>query len=129
MSALANSLVERENSGAGCAPAGKMPASPGKARRIRRRRIMFSRGAGAERPAPMSTSPERTVELRRALAEALAVGEARVEDDPFANPILLFALELSARLDAGAVTAADLQSLVHALTLEGFAERAQRMHA
>jgi phosphoenolpyruvate carboxylase len=47
--------------------------------------------------------------------------------DPFRNPILLFALDLSMRIDRGELDLEELASIVQRLTMEGFADRAQRL--
>ncbi|MBI3451485.1 MAG: phosphoenolpyruvate carboxylase [Rhodospirillales bacterium] len=64
-------------------------------------------------------------ELRAGLRRAR--DHARV--DPFSNPILLQALELTRRIDRGEVTQADLAAVVRRLTAEAFADRAARLGA
>jgi phosphoenolpyruvate carboxylase len=57
--------------------------------------------------------------LNRARAQAAA--------DPFSNPILLFALDLTLRMDRGEINLDGLESLVRRLTAEAFADRAERL--
>ncbi|HTT74620.1 MAG TPA: phosphoenolpyruvate carboxylase [Candidatus Binataceae bacterium] len=52
---------------------------------------------------------------------------AQAAADPFSNPILLFALELTLRIDRGDVTLDALDNLVQRLTVEAFADRAERL--
>lgn len=66
-----------------------------------------------------------------ALAEELAAELARLEktreDDPFSNPVMLLAVELSRRLEAGGLSYAALEQAVQHLTAEGFVDRARRL--
>ena len=57
--------------------------------------------------------------LNRARAQAAA--------DPFSNPILLFALDLTLRFDRGEIDLRGLESMVQQLTAEAFADRAERL--
>ncbi|MBF6559711.1 MAG: phosphoenolpyruvate carboxylase [Candidatus Binataceae bacterium] len=59
-----------------------------------------------------------------ALAAVLADLRARAAADPFSNPILLFALNLTRRIDRGEITLEGLETLVQDLTVEAFADRA-----
>src|SRR5271167_1798431 len=52
---------------------------------------------------------------------------AQAAADPFSNPILLFALELTLRIDRGEIDLVELESLVQQLTAEAFSDRAARM--
>ena len=52
---------------------------------------------------------------------------AQAAADPFSNPILLFALELTLRIDRGEIELDGLESLVQRLTAEAFADRAERL--
>ncbi len=52
---------------------------------------------------------------------------AQAAADPFSNPILLFALELTLRIDRGEIDLVELESLVQQLTTEAFTDRAQRL--
>src|SRR5579863_3606929 len=47
--------------------------------------------------------------------------------DPFSNPILLFALDLTVRIDRGEINLDGLEGLVQRLTAEAFADRAERL--
>ena len=47
--------------------------------------------------------------------------------DPFSNPILLFALDLTLRMDRGEIDLDGLESVVRQLTAEAFADRAERL--
>ena len=47
--------------------------------------------------------------------------------DPFSNPILLFALDLTLRMDRGEINLDGLESMVQQLTAETFADRADRL--
>src|SRR5271170_1298607 len=47
--------------------------------------------------------------------------------DPFSNPILLFALDLTLRMDRGEIDLDGLESVVQQLTVEAFADRAERL--
>ena len=52
---------------------------------------------------------------------------AQAAADPFSNPILLFALELTLRIDRGEIDLVELESLVQQLTAEAFSDRATRL--
>src|SRR5271168_971140 len=47
--------------------------------------------------------------------------------DPFSNPILLFALDLTLRIDRGEIDLKELESLVQQLTVGAFTHRAERL--
>ncbi|NBC95350.1 MAG: phosphoenolpyruvate carboxylase [Deinococcus-Thermus bacterium] len=51
----------------------------------------------------------------------------RAEDDPFANPVQLLALDVSRRLADGRLDYAALEQLVQFLTVDGFLDRARRL--
>jgi len=57
--------------------------------------------------------------LNRVRTQALA--------DPFSNPILLFALDLTLRMDRGEINLDSLEQVVQQLTAETFADRAERL--
>ena len=57
--------------------------------------------------------------LNRARTQAAA--------DPFSNPILLFALDLTLRMDRGEIDLDGLETVVQQLTAEAFADRAERL--
>ena len=52
---------------------------------------------------------------------------AQAAADPFSNPILLFALDLTLRIDRGEIDLDGLESMVQQLTAEAFADRAERL--
>ena len=52
---------------------------------------------------------------------------AQAAGDPSGNPILLFALDLTLRIDRGEISLDGLESMVQRLTVEAFGDRAQRM--
>ena len=61
---------------------------------------------------------ELTAELRQFLKAT--------DENPFSNPILLLALDLSRRLNKGQLTFGALEELVQHLTVEGYVDRARR---
>ncbi|MGA2410718.1 MAG: phosphoenolpyruvate carboxylase [Candidatus Binataceae bacterium] len=63
-----------------------------------------------------------------ALASAMNRVRAQAAADPSGNPILLFALDLTLKLDRGEINLDGLESLVQRLTVEAFADRAERLH-
>jgi phosphoenolpyruvate carboxylase len=65
----------------------------------------------------------------RNLAAALDRIKTHGGADPYSNPILLFALELTLRIDRGEIGLDGLQRLVEELTLEAFRDRAHRLAA
>ncbi len=52
---------------------------------------------------------------------------AQAAADPLSNPILLFALDLTLRMDRGEIELQGLEELVQRLTMEAFGDRAQRL--
>jgi phosphoenolpyruvate carboxylase len=52
---------------------------------------------------------------------------AQAAADPFSNPILLFALDLTLRIDRGEINLDGLESVIQRLTMEAFADRAARL--
>ena len=62
-----------------------------------------------------------------AFEQTLAELRRRTELDPFANPILLLAIEIGRRLDAGELTHDDLEQLIQRLTIESFLRRSERI--
>ena len=62
-----------------------------------------------------------------ALGAALAVMRERATADPFSNPIVLFALDLTRKIDRGELNEEDLDRLVRDLTVQAFAGRASRL--
>ena len=54
---------------------------------------------------------------------------ARVEEDPFGNPVLLLALAITRRMDQGGLTEAAIGGLIRHLRDAAFAGRAERIAA
>ena len=63
------------------------------------------------------------------LRERLSDLRARVDDDPFVNPVELLALDLLRRLQADELDAALLETVVQRLTVAAFRSRAERVRA
>lgn len=63
------------------------------------------------------------------LEAALAALRKRAAVDPFSNPVVLFALDLTRRIDRGEVEIGDLDRLVRTLTVDAFSGRASRFGA
>ena len=63
------------------------------------------------------------------LETGLAALRERSAADPFSNPIVLFAIDLSRRIDRGEITLDDLDVLVRDLTADAFAGRARMLRA
>jgi phosphoenolpyruvate carboxylase len=61
------------------------------------------------------------------LGSILSRAQAQAAGDPSSNPILLFALNLTLRIDRGELALDELASLVQQLTAEAFADRAKRL--
>jgi hypothetical protein len=61
------------------------------------------------------------------LGSILTRVQAQAAADPFSNPILLFALDLTLRIDRREITLDGLESLIQQLTSEAFADRAERL--
>jgi phosphoenolpyruvate carboxylase len=61
------------------------------------------------------------------LASILNRVRAQAAADPSGNSILLFALDLTLRMDRGEISLDSLESIVQRLTAEAFADRAQRL--
>jgi len=74
---------------------------------------------GISAPAGTADTVMLNSAMNRVRAQAVA--------DPFSNPILLFALDLTLRIDRGEITLQKLEELVQALTAEAFADRAERL--
>ena len=66
-------------------------------------------------------------ELMASFEQTLAELRRRTELDPFANPILLLAIEIGRRLDAGELTHDDLEQLIQRLTMRSFLRRSERI--
>jgi phosphoenolpyruvate carboxylase len=61
------------------------------------------------------------------LGSMLSRVQTQAAADPFSNPILLFALDLTLRIDRREIHLDGLESLVQQLTVEAFADRAGRL--
>ena len=61
------------------------------------------------------------------LGSILSRVRAQAAADPLSNPILLFALDLTLRMDRGEIDLDGLESIVQQLTAEAFADRAERL--
>ncbi|HSZ92618.1 MAG TPA: phosphoenolpyruvate carboxylase, partial [Acetobacteraceae bacterium] len=70
---------------------------------------------------------DRTGPLAQELLELTARTTARAEDDPFGNPVLLVALAISRRIEAGALDDATMGALIAHLRDAAFADRARRI--
>lgn len=65
--------------------------------------------------------------LVRQLEHAIGQARQRAGDDPFGNPILLVALDLTRRLDRGELTGTDLDAMLQRLGRGAVEERAARL--
>ena len=70
---------------------------------------------------------DRTGPLAQELLELTARITARAEEDPFGNPVLLVALAISRRIEAGALDDAAIGALIGHLRDAAFADRARRI--
>ena len=70
---------------------------------------------------------DRTGPLVQELLELTARTTARAEEDPFGNPVLLVALAISRRIEAGALDDATMGALIAHLRDAAFADRARRI--
>ena len=70
---------------------------------------------------------DRTGPLAQELLELTARITARAEEDPFGNPVLLVALAISRRIEAGALDDATIGALIAHLRDAAFADRARRI--
>ena len=70
---------------------------------------------------------DRTGPLAQELLELTARTTARAEEDPFGNPVLLVALAISRRIEAGALDDASIGMLIEYLRDAAFADRARRI--
>src|SRR6202167_4244903 len=61
------------------------------------------------------------------LGSILSRARAQAAADPLSNPILLFALDLTLRMDRGEIDLDGLENIVRHLTAEAFADRADRL--
>ena len=81
----------------------------------------------ARSSSPDGEEPVDAIALMAAFDQTMVELRRRTELDPFANPILLLALEMRRRLDAGELTLAAMESLIQRLTLESFLRRGERI--
>ena len=70
---------------------------------------------------------DRTGPLAQELLELTARITARAEEDPFGNPVLLVALAINRRIEAGALDDAAIGALIGHLRDSAFAGRARRI--
>ena len=70
---------------------------------------------------------DRTGPLAQELLELTARTTARAEEDPFGNPVLLVALAISRRIEAGALDDAAIAALIEHLRDAAFTDRARRI--
>ena len=63
----------------------------------------------------------------RAFAGRLAGFARHAEEDPYANPIQLLALDIGRRIDAGELALGDLEQLIQRLVLAAFLDRCERL--
>jgi phosphoenolpyruvate carboxylase len=67
--------------------------------------------------------------LARELLALTSQLDARMEEDPFGNPLLLLALAITRRMDAGALSEEAIAGLIRHLRDAAFADRAERLAA
>src|SRR5271165_19701 len=72
---------------------------------------------------------DRTGPLTQELLELTTRITARAEEDPFGNPVLLVALAISRRIEAGALDDAAIGAVIGHLRDAAFADRARRIAA
>ena len=70
---------------------------------------------------------DRTGPLAQELLELTTRITARAEEDPFGNPVLLVALAISRRIEAGALDDVAIGALIEYLRAAAFADRARRI--
>ncbi len=75
-------------------------------------------------PVPKGLDPAA---LAADLAECLERFVKAAEEDPFSNPVMHLALEISRRLERGGLDAGALEQLIQHLSTEGFLDRAARL--
>jgi phosphoenolpyruvate carboxylase len=81
--------------------------------------------AGTQAAASVDNAP-RVIDAAM-LGSMLNRARAQAAADPFSNPILLFALDLTLRIDRGEIDLDGLESMVQRLTAEAFGDRADRL--
>jgi phosphoenolpyruvate carboxylase len=75
-------------------------------------------------------TPPKGLDARALAGDLLAQFDrfsAEAGHDPFANPVMLLALDISRRLQAGELSPGALEQLIHYLSSEGFLARAARL--
>ncbi|MGE0226349.1 MAG: phosphoenolpyruvate carboxylase [Acetobacteraceae bacterium] len=72
---------------------------------------------------------DTTVAIAQELLELTARVGARVGEDPFGNPVLLVALAITRRMDAGTLTESDIAALIRHLRDLAYDDRARRIAA
>ena len=82
---------------------------------------------GAELRGPAPSSQKNGALDAVKLASISNRVRAQAAADPFSNPILLFALDLTLRIDRGEIDLGGLETLVQQLTAEAFKDRAGRL--
>ncbi len=75
------------------------------------------------------SSPASAAARAQDLLELTARLGARLDEDPFGNPVLLLALAITRRLDQGTLTLDAAEGLIRHLRDAAFADRAQRLSA
>src|ERR1019366_9466747 len=73
--------------------------------------------------------PDPAALLAQELLDLTARLGARVEEDPFGNPVLLVALAITRRIDQGGLTEEAIAGLIRYLRDAAFAARAHRLPA
>nr|WP_240048332.1 phosphoenolpyruvate carboxylase [Crenalkalicoccus roseus] len=87
---------------------------------------------GARHPGAMTDDTPDPSPAQALASELLALtGRARerAQEDPFGSPVLATALAISRRLEAGALTEAEIATLIRLLRDQAFADRARRLAA
>src|SRR5271166_5412345 len=74
-----------------------------------------------------TADPSATAALARELLELTARLGARVDEDPFGNPVLLLSLAITRRMDNDIITESDAAALIRYLRDAAFADRAARL--
>jgi phosphoenolpyruvate carboxylase len=69
----------------------------------------------------------RTPALAQELLDLTARFNARADEDPFGNPVLLTALAITRQMDTGALSESDIAALIRHLRDAAFADRAARV--
>ena len=80
--------------------------------------------ADLDRPDPISAKRN---EPATSLEQPLAELRRRTESDPFANPILLLAMQIGRQLESAELTLDQLEQMIQCLTIESFERRSERI--